>query len=118
MVVEFAVTDPNGLLLGSATTNVLVDSGADITMLNADIAAQLGLDINAMTPGVMGGVGGNTTAYSPAGPIWANLCGRWVSIPVCFEPDRNPNLLGRQGAFESMYVAFLHGHALMLASPV
>jgi hypothetical protein len=118
MVVEFAVTDSAGALLGSVTTNVLVDSGADLTMLNADIAAQLGLDINTMTPDTMGGIGGSTTVYKPAAPLLANLCGRWVSVPVCFEPNRNLNLLGRPGAFESMSIVFLQSTALMLAYPV
>jgi hypothetical protein len=115
MVVEFAATDANGLLLGAKSTNVLVDSGADLTMLNADLAVDLGLDIATMNEATVGGVGGETTVYEPTTPVFASLCGEWTHIPMCFEVGRDMNLLGRAGAFDSMCLAFLHNGAVMLA---
>jgi hypothetical protein len=120
MVIELAAITSVGALLGATTTNVLVDSGADLTMLNADLASDLGLDTTTMTEGTVAGVGGETTCYMPDAaitPVLANLCGRWTPVPVCFEVGRDINLLGRAGAFEAMLVAFSHKHTLMLAAP-
>lgn len=115
IVVEFAAIDVNGILLGSTTTNALVDSGADVTMLNADIAIQLGLDLQTMNLGRVEGVGGSTPVYEPNTPVLANLCGQWTPVPICFEANRDTNLLGRAGAFDAMHLAFMHGASVLLA---
>jgi hypothetical protein len=115
MVVELAAIDQAGVLLGSARTDVLVDSGADMTMLHAGLATQLGLDVTTMQQDTMQGVGGSTTTFLPATPIFVQLCGRWVRIPVAFEHGRQPNLLGRAGAFDALIFAFVHGQHVMLA---
>ena len=93
MVVEFAAIDMSGRLLGSTTTNVLVDSGADVSMLNAELASELGLDLASMVSGTVDGVGGSTPAFEPTTPVLANLCGQWTRVAACFEEGRDPNLL-------------------------
>jgi hypothetical protein len=121
MVVEFAATDANGVLRGSKSTNVLVDSGADLTMLNADLAADLGLDISGMRTETLIGIGGSTTGYFPNPAdtfVFANLCGQWTVIPICFEVNRDTNLLGRAGAFEALNIAFVHSQSWMFAARV
>jgi hypothetical protein len=112
ITVEFAMTDPDGFLLGADRTGVVVDSGADVTMLNYRVAEALGLDLTdeeryprQRAIGIAGGV--------PCAGAWilADLCDRWFEIPVMFAmPGYNVrNLLGRRGVFDRIQFAF--GHA-------
>jgi len=115
VMLELAGVDNAGRLLGSvANTPVLVDSGADTTMLNAGIALNLGLDLAAMPTEPVYGVGGGTQAMRHR--ILARLCSKWVVLPVLFEVGRNINLLGRDGAFDELRLGFLHSQSIVVAN--
>lgn len=112
MALEFAATDSVGRLVGQLRTVVLVDSGADITHLNAELAPRLGLDLQSLPTVWVRGVGG-TRVETREADVLAHLCGRWVRMPVLFQEDGR-NLLGRAGAFEAINIAFIHSSTVML----
>jgi hypothetical protein len=96
---------------------MMLDSGADVTMVHSDFAAKLGLDLTKMPPVRVGGIGGTTIAYEHT--VLAHLCGTWAPLRVLFEQGRAPNLLGRENVFDRLRVSFLHqsGHGLILSAP-
>lgn len=117
--VEIAVTS-GGVLVGKPLrTSVLVDSGADTTMLDGGLAATLGIDLNdpRLPKGTVGGVGKGGVDVTRAN-VRMSLCGRWLTVPADFthEPIQHPQLLGRAGAFEGLLVAFVHGQTTMFAA--
>ena len=112
ITVEFAAIGPDGFLLGADRTGVVVDSGADVTMLNCRVAEALGLDLSdaeRYPPQRAIGIGGDVPCASAQ--ILAELCDRWFEIPAMFAmPGYNVrNLLGRKGVFDRIQFAF--GHA-------
>lgn len=113
--VEVAATSPAGVLLGTARTNFLVDSGADVTMLNSDLAQILGIDLSVCLLHPIGGIGA-TVVMGRKSMVMMHLCGRWVRVPVDFVPGQDPQLLGREGAFDSLLITFAHRVSAMLAA--
>ncbi len=118
--VEMAATGSLGVLQGrSLRTTVLVDSGADVTMLDGGLATTLGLDLtDARYPrDVVGGVGSGGVPVATA-LVKMSLCGRWVDVPVNFtlQPMTNPPLLGRAGAFDALVISFLHRQRVVLGA--
>jgi hypothetical protein len=112
ITVEFATTDRHGVLLGAYRTGVLVDTGADLTLLEYSVSLALGLDLSdrARYPKRrIGGIAGGLDCASAT--IMAELCGRWFEIPVVFAlpPYNVQNLLGREGVLD--YVGFAFGRA-------
>lgn len=112
ITVEFAATDAHGVLLGAYRTGVLVDSGADLTILEYGVSMALGLDLSdrAKHPlGQIGGIAGGLTCVSAT--IMAEFCGHWFEIPVLFPMPPRPvqNCLGREGVFD--HVGFAFGRA-------
>lgn len=112
VTVEFASVDSRGVLLGSYKTGVLVDSGADVTILEYDVAMALALDLadQARYPrGPIGGIAGGLICAKAE--IMAELCGRWFRIPAMFPvPHRGvQNCLGRAGVFD--HIGFALGRA-------
>jgi hypothetical protein len=115
--VELAAVDSQGLLIGNPiTTVVLVDSGADVSMLDGALARSLGIDLAQCAQGTVGGVGAGGVAVASA-DVKMNLCDRWLTIPVHFtvHPITHPQLLGREGAFESVMFTFAHSHRTIAA---
>lgn len=113
--VEVAATTPNGVLLGTPLrTDVLVDSGADVTMLEASLAGTLGIDLRGCPMEWVQGVGGVKPVWKAI--VMMHLCDAWVHVPVAFALQQQPQLLGRDGAFDSLWVAFGHRHGLLLSS--
>jgi hypothetical protein len=115
--VEIASISPAGQLLGKPlTTSVLVDSGADVTMLDGGLATALGVNLAACPQGSIGGVGSGGVPVA-ATTIKMQLCGTWLDIPVNFtlQPITHPQLLGRSGAFERVFWGFMHDRAAVLA---
>lgn len=113
--VEIAAVSPGGILAGSPiTTLVLVDSGADVTMLDEALASTLGIDLTPITPQRVGGVGGTTTARLH--DVMIGLCGRWVQAPVLFSPGQPTQLLGREVVFDSFDISFVHRRNLILGA--
>jgi hypothetical protein len=115
--VEIAAVDATGSLLGRpVTTTVLVDSGADRTMLDGGLAPTLGIDLRSCPRDVIGGVGAGGVPVAEA-TVKMELCGAWTDVPVSFTlgPIGHPQLLGREGAFDAIAVSFLHRHRMLLA---
>jgi hypothetical protein len=118
ITVEFAATDANGVLLGAHRTGVLVDSGADLTILESTVAVEIGLDLRdeAKHPrGTIGGIAGGLVVASAS--VMIELCGDWLTIPVVFPVPHAAgvpapevqNCLGREGVFD--HVGFAFGRA-------
>ena len=106
--------DNIGRLLGYHNVLVLVDSGADITMLNEDLAPIFGIDLTGSPQVQVFGIGGGT--FARRHDMLVRLCSSWVRIPVLFEKGRDVNLLGREGAFAALQIAFVHRHGLLVAA--
>lgn len=103
--VEIAVTTPLGVLTGrSIRTEMLVDSGADITALDGSLAAPLGLDLRRCPVGQAQGIGG--VVPTRLATLQMYLCGRWLDVPVAFHPNLPMQLLGRRVVFDNLFLAF------------
>lgn len=112
---EIAAADPvTGALLGTPLTTTLeVDSGADVSVIDDGLAPALGIDLAACPTTSVGGVGGELVAV-PTAEVKMLLLGRWLDVPVLFIKDKL--LLGREVAFDALYIAFLHKHGFLLAA--
>lgn len=97
-------------------TTLLVDSGADTTMIDEVYAAFLGIILDQLPPIEVGGIGGKVIARRAV--LMMDLCGRWVPVPVWFHPDMVPGLLGREVVFDNLIVAFAHKRNAFLATGV
>lgn len=119
-LVNFRNEDPTShRLIGFVRVACLVDSGADVTLLPAAMAVPLGIDLSTLPRRPMMGVGGR--AYGTgAQQLRAEICGKWVPVPVSFmAPElRHTAILGRAGAFDAMNIVFMHSARRMLATPV
>jgi hypothetical protein len=115
--VEIAARSPAGRLLGEPiSTTMLVDSGADISMIDEAYAAVLGIVLDELPPATVGGIGGEVPARQ--GVLMMDLCGRWIPVPVFFCEYQRTGLLGRAGAFDSMWLTFAHRDRIMLGEGV
>lgn len=115
--VEIAAVAANGRLLGTPVrTTVLVDSGADVTMLDGALAQPLGIDLSRCQLDSVGGVGAGGVQVALS-TVKMDLCGRWANVPVNFtlNPIGHPQLLGRDGAFEALIVGFAHAQKTIIA---
>jgi hypothetical protein len=111
--VEIASTTALGTLAGHpVTTLVLVDSGADMTMLEEALAPVLGIDLQPITPEPVGGIGG--TVMARRHPVLMHLCGVWMQVPVLFAPNQRTQLLGRTAVFDRLGILFVHRLNTML----
>lgn len=112
---EFAATSLTGVLLGNPIrTAMLVDSGADTTMMDESYARRLGIDLSQYQPASVGGIGG----FVPGRRVILRmlLCGQWLNVPVIFAPSMPVQLLGREGVFDKFFLAFAHGYSSFFAS--
>jgi Aspartyl protease len=112
--VELAALTSSGVLLGTTRTSVLIDSGADFTMLNSALAQRLGVDLAPIPFHQIGGIGGSVFGQQVV--LKMHLCGQWVDVPVDFVIGQDAQLLGREGAFDALLVLFAHGISAVLAA--
>ena len=77
-------------------------------MLDDSLATTLGIDLALIPTHYVGGVG-TTGVPAKRHLLWIELFGRWVLAPVDFSPNRQPQLLGREGVFDRVVLAFAHG---------
>lgn len=112
--VEFAAVNEIGLLRGTFQAVMLVDSGADLSMLPTEAMGWLGLDIDAMDE-VMTLDPHGVEVAAPATWILARLCGQWAPVEVGFH-DNSPPILGRAGAFDALVLGFDHSQGLLLGA--
>jgi len=114
--VEVAAVTSQGVLRGqSIQTTVLVDSGAEYTLLDRRWIRPLGLHEWEGVTSEMDGVGGGKVNGRLI-KVLMGLSGGWLSVPVIFCDNPKPALLGREGAFEALWIAFLHGERRLLAA--
>jgi hypothetical protein len=103
------------MLLGQPVrTTLLVDSGADTTMIDEVYAAFLGIILDQLPTIDVNGIGGKVVARRAV--LMMDLCGHWVPVPVWFYPNMMPGLLGRAEVFDNLIVAFAHGQNAFLAT--
>jgi hypothetical protein len=105
-------------LTGATRLPLLVDSGADITMIPDNFARVLGVNVALLQEHSLLGIGGDEVCRGPQ-ILTAQLCGLWLPIPVMFFPASRHShrpVLGRKGAFEAMDLVFQHKSRRMLAT--
>jgi hypothetical protein len=107
--IEFAATDSHGTLMGAHETGVMVDTGAEITMLGHDVAAALGLNPKELPLRFLQGIVPGRQLPCGEASVMARLCDVWVEIPVIFpiNPVTIRHVLGRAGVFD--YIRFGFG---------
>jgi hypothetical protein len=119
IMVDFRNRDPqSGIAMGVPTrVNVVVDSGCDVTLIPGRYAETLGIkDITKLNERPIAGISGNLKCYGQV-ELSAYLCGNWVRVPAYFfhSTDRT-GLLGREGAFDALRIAFVNSHRALYAS--
>lgn len=86
----------------------LIDTGADVSIIHAEIAEQLGIEVKAGKKFAFGGICGTGLGYVHK----ANIeIGGYVfqDVPIIFTQDINPygfGILGHKGLFEKMKLVF------------
>ena len=119
IMVDFRNRDPkSGKAIGVPTrVNVVVDSGCDVTLIPGRYAETLGIkDITTLGEHPISGISGNLKCYGQV-KLTALLCGKWVKVPVYFFPSTDRiGLLGREGAFDALQIAFVNSHRALYAS--
>jgi hypothetical protein len=107
--VEFAAIDGRGVLRGAYETGVMVDSGADRTVLGYNVAVALGLgDLSAYPVGFLKGAVPDSELICSTVEILARLCGTWIPIHALFprEDASVKNVLGRDDVFDRVRFGF------------
>jgi len=91
---------------------LVVDTGADFTILPKYVAADLSIDIKKdCIADKTVGVGGNQKIYLLKNKIHVKIGGFDKNIPVAFfDSNETPALLGRQGFLETFRAEFLPSH--------
>ena len=84
----------------------LVDSGASMSIFQADMATELGIKIETGKPTNLQGVGGTITGYIHN--LIIDVARKTVECPVVFSAEYkvSVNLLGRKGFFDAFQITF------------
>lgn len=125
---------------GWLQTPMLLDSGADVSILDEQYGEELGFDLDALPEVPLGdwstadeGIeivldeedGAVPDAEQPEPPagrtgreaeVTFNLCGQLINARVVFAENAD-SILGREGVFERLRILFLHGNTLVRADP-
>jgi hypothetical protein len=113
-IVSVEIAAPaGGGIVPSARLEMLVDSGADRTMLLREFVEPLGVVLPDKPDWTY------TTADGRHAPGWnaqllINVVGPWLLVPVTVR-EEGLSLLGREGVFEQIRFAFLHHAGVLLA---
>jgi hypothetical protein len=116
---ELAGFDESGILTGTYTTGMVVDSGAELSLLGGEVATALGIDLSERRypkSRVKGVVPGQFLPTAEA-HVLIRICDRWFKVPVRFPTVPSPvrALLGRHGVFDRVTFAFRHDPGDVLA---
>jgi predicted aspartyl protease len=84
--------------------SVLVDSGADITILSKRIGDIMGVNVEQGEAKVFRGIVGEIIAYVHKIPLSIN--GKEIETRVAFALSEVPNLLGRLDIFKNFEISF------------
>jgi hypothetical protein len=113
--VEIASVTTGGVFLGTVRTPLVVDSGADCTILDEAYALPLGIDLSQCRIGQIAGIeGGNVPVRSAR--VLMYLCETWINAEVWFQANRRPQVLGRQDVFDNLFITFFHRVSELYAS--
>lgn len=90
----------------TVTYNTLVDSGADISVFNTELAAVLGIDLESGVPAeVLGATGEVMTVYVHL--VTLTVGGYSFEAQVAFMDSESPyGLAGQRGFFDNFVVTF------------
>ena len=105
-LIEVQLLGDNGAMLDPSFA--LVDSGAHDTMVNADFALELGIDLTGTKPIRILGIAKQPVMAKPGEcRMLLVKLKREIQIPVLFVYDSNVDVvLGRQGFFDQFTVRF------------
>lgn len=91
----------------SFPTRMIVDSGADDTLLNADIAPSLGINLLTCLDQKVGGITGSSTGYIHKVNIEIPELGGVIEVDAIFVPKLGTSgLLGQRELFSKYDVQF------------
>ena len=113
--VQFAAIDRAGRLLGQTRLGCLVDSGADCTFLPASLLSVFHLSADDLPRKEVGSAFGGDRRHLPAADLIAHVLGKGIEILALFDEDVPVPLLGREGAFDSLNIAFVKNQAVRFA---
>ena len=100
-IAKVGLRDANGEMF---ELSMLVDSGADISILSKRIGDIMGLDVEQGEAKVFRGIVGELLAYVHKIPLSIN--GREVETRIAFALSEVPNLLGRLDIFKNFEIIF------------
>lgn len=103
-----------------ATSNwLIVDTGADFTILACFMAADLGIDLKKdCIKDETSGIGGTQTVYLYKGKLKAKIGDISLEIPVGFwADDLLPSLMGRHGCLELYETTFVRNEYVEIYQP-
>lgn len=113
--IEIAAVDSAGRLLGSPrVTSVMVDSGADMTVLDEKLASVMGFDLAACPEMPLHAFDGREVPVRWR-YLLIGLCGMWINAPVAFQAAPQPQVLGRASIFDHLALTFLQRDSRLLA---
>jgi hypothetical protein len=114
-MVEVEIMGPKGRLRELA----LIDSGADRSMLNKDIADIVGIDLTQATTRKAIGITGATTVYLAEVELKLDGSRGTMTVPVGFIDSPYVSvLLGQHGFFDLHRITFEKHHHLFEITPV
>lgn len=90
----------------------LVDSGADLTLVNIQYAKELGIDVSALKEKSMRGIDeGTVTTFLATFPIKPVELGEEIIVPACYVDSKNVDvLIGQEGFFDAYKIKFEKDH--------
>jgi len=100
-IAKVGLRDANGEMF---ELSMLVDSGADISILSKRIGDIMGLDVEQGEAKVFRGIVGELIAYVHKIPLFIN--GQEVETRAAFALSEVPNLLGRLDIFRNFEISF------------
>ncbi len=100
-IAKIGLKDANGDLF---ELSMLVDSGADITILSRRIGDIMGVDVEQGEEKTFRGIVGEMIAYVHKIPLFIN--GEEIETRVAFALSEIPNLLGRLDIFKNFEITF------------
>ena len=104
----------------STTVAALVDSGADISLFNVEVAEYIGLDVEKGRIVYVGGVGeGRLKAYLHKVKLQVEGIEKAVEVPIAFTENLGVSgILGQEGFFDTHRIKFEKDHDTFEITPV
>ena len=100
-LMKVGLKDADGVMF---ETSMIVDSGADITVLSKRMSDIMGIDVENGEEKIFRGIVGEIIAYVHRIPL--SIDGREVEVRVAFALAEVPNLLGRLDIFRNFEIRF------------